>query len=190
MPKIIKDIESRMVESAERLFAEKGFEKTEIKEIVRMAGVSVGTLYNYWPSKRDLFEDISRKQWEAAFESLDEILKSGVNSQLKAMLFIKKMYDHFERRLRGRHEESNAEVLIALMNPQAVWDEIQNRLVILFREITKPEAGAFSESDCRRAARAISFSILSCIQDFPHEKQKNIEFIHHMMHCAMKDGRN
>ena len=44
--------------AAERVFADKGFTATKMTDIARAAGVAVGTLYNYFPSKETIFEEL------------------------------------------------------------------------------------------------------------------------------------
>ncbi len=43
-----------ILEAAKELFAEKGFEKTTIRDIARQAGVGVGTVLNHYPDKASL----------------------------------------------------------------------------------------------------------------------------------------
>lgn len=45
----------RVLTAATELFAERGFHRTEMDEIARRAGISKGSLYNYFKSKDDLF---------------------------------------------------------------------------------------------------------------------------------------
>ena len=45
----------RILEAAEKLFAEKGFHETAMDEIVRAAKVSKGGVYFHFPSKEELF---------------------------------------------------------------------------------------------------------------------------------------
>ena len=45
----------RVLAAATDLFAERGFHRTEMDEIARRAGISKGSLYNYFKSKDDLF---------------------------------------------------------------------------------------------------------------------------------------
>lgn len=44
--------------AAERVFAEKGFVATKMVDVARAANVAVGTLYNYFPSKETIFEEL------------------------------------------------------------------------------------------------------------------------------------
>src|ERR687888_909247 len=44
-----------IAETARRLFAERGFEQVTVAEVARAADVSEGTVFNYFPTKEDLF---------------------------------------------------------------------------------------------------------------------------------------
>lgn len=44
-----------IVDAAHRLFGERGFEATTVAEVARAADVSEGTVFNYFPTKEDLF---------------------------------------------------------------------------------------------------------------------------------------
>ncbi len=45
----------QILEAATEVFARKGFTAATIPEIARLAGVAAGTIYLYYPSKRDMF---------------------------------------------------------------------------------------------------------------------------------------
>jgi AcrR family transcriptional regulator len=45
-------------EGAERVFARAGYQATKMTDIARDAGVAVGTLYNYFDSKEEIFQEI------------------------------------------------------------------------------------------------------------------------------------
>jgi AcrR family transcriptional regulator len=42
-------------ETAQRLFGDRGFDSVTVAEVARAAGVSEGTVFNYFPTKEDLF---------------------------------------------------------------------------------------------------------------------------------------
>ncbi|MBN1636369.1 MAG: TetR/AcrR family transcriptional regulator [Deltaproteobacteria bacterium] len=46
-------------DTARELFSKKGYHNTQVMDIVKAAGVSAGTFYNYFNDKRDLFEQIT-----------------------------------------------------------------------------------------------------------------------------------
>lgn len=51
----------RLIETARRLFAEKGFAATSTEEILSEADVSRGALYHHFTSKTDLFQAASKR---------------------------------------------------------------------------------------------------------------------------------
>jgi AcrR family transcriptional regulator len=46
----------QILEAAKTLFAEKGFEATNVRDIIHESGLSPGTFYNYFQSKEEIFE--------------------------------------------------------------------------------------------------------------------------------------
>ena len=58
MPKVSADhLEARraqIVQAATRLFAERGFSRTTMAEVVAASGLSNGAVYHYFPSKSEL----------------------------------------------------------------------------------------------------------------------------------------
>ena len=51
-------VRSDLHAAAEAVFAEKGYAATKMTDIAEQAGVAVGTLYNYFPSKEEIFQEI------------------------------------------------------------------------------------------------------------------------------------
>lgn len=59
-----------MLEAARRLFAQKGYDRTTFQEVAAGAGVSVATVFNYFPSKEELVVALLRPD-------LDRVLARG-----------------------------------------------------------------------------------------------------------------
>lgn len=55
----------RLIECAERLFYEKGFDATAVREIVKAAGVAQGTFYLYFETKYDVLAEIYKNVFGA-----------------------------------------------------------------------------------------------------------------------------
>ena len=62
----------KILVAAENTFAEKGFPKATISEIARVAGVSEGTVYDYYENKEDLLLSIPEKRFRRYLDDLPE----------------------------------------------------------------------------------------------------------------------
>ena len=51
---VMQRTRQRLLEAAAKEFARDGYEKANINQIAELAGFSIGTVYNYFPSKQDL----------------------------------------------------------------------------------------------------------------------------------------
>jgi len=63
-------------EAALELFSEKGFNETKIEDIAERALVGVGTVYNYFGSKRGLLMELSHRTTKNALEYLETVLEN------------------------------------------------------------------------------------------------------------------
>lgn len=84
----------RVLETAARLFAEKGFDKTSMQEIAAFAGISKGAIYHHFQSKEEIINKVKEKQsikmiadMEERFKSMDGLTgKAKLSSVLKESL--------------------------------------------------------------------------------------------------------
>ena len=101
----------KILDTARKLFLEKGYEKTSMQDIVNNLGMSKGAIYHHFKSKEELFEKVvfdfySQEDWFHAIAA--DTSKNGLE-QLRAMF---------------RHEMSDGEKLVV--------DELY------FRQVTDP----------------------------------------------------
>jgi AcrR family transcriptional regulator len=66
-----------IVDAAAGCFAEKGFERTTTADICRAAGISSGSLFHYFPSKRAVFTAIFTDDAAETAERLETAAKAG-----------------------------------------------------------------------------------------------------------------
>ncbi|MCC3371978.1 TetR/AcrR family transcriptional regulator [Cohnella sp. REN36] len=66
------DIKSDIFNHGKALFSTKGFKKTNIKEIAQAVGIGVGTFYNYYASKEQLFLEVYIQENESFKKRLME----------------------------------------------------------------------------------------------------------------------
>lgn len=72
----MQDKKNLIYNCARKLFYSKGFKDTAISDITQNAGISVGTFYNYYSSKEELFMEIflheNKELKKECFEKLDK----------------------------------------------------------------------------------------------------------------------
>jgi AcrR family transcriptional regulator len=78
-----------IAEGAHRLFAERGFDAVTVAEVARAADVSEGTVFNYFPTKEDLFYS----QMEAFEEDLLDAVRRRPAGESVVAAFRKLMLD-------------------------------------------------------------------------------------------------
>jgi AcrR family transcriptional regulator len=65
------DMYRRLVlEAAEQVFAKAGFEDAKIQDIAQEAGLSLGTLYNVFPGKSEIYDAIQEQRGREILESI------------------------------------------------------------------------------------------------------------------------
>ena len=80
MKRITKGPEERrreLIDTAERLFMEKGYEHTAISDIVKELNLAQGTLYYYFSSKEDILEAVVEKSIADLEQSVNRLIQNG-----------------------------------------------------------------------------------------------------------------
>jgi TetR/AcrR family transcriptional regulator len=100
---IPEEKQKRVLREAARLFAERGFSATDVAELAKRAGVSKGSLYNYFENKEDLYvhvcEDGLTRSRRAVYGSMDtdwdiyrqveHMFRQGVRFALKSPEYVR-----------------------------------------------------------------------------------------------------
>ncbi|RDG34833.1 TetR/AcrR family transcriptional regulator [Streptomyces corynorhini] len=79
-------VPQRLLAAATRLFAERGYDRTSVQEIVEAAGVTKGALYHYFGSKEDLLQEVYSRVLRLQQERLDAFADADepVETRLRA----------------------------------------------------------------------------------------------------------
>jgi AcrR family transcriptional regulator len=70
MPKIIENLDQRLMEEARRQIKESGYSAMTIRSVAAACGVGVGTVYNYYPSKEALVATFILEDWNACYSDI------------------------------------------------------------------------------------------------------------------------
>ena len=81
------DKSTGILDSAEKIFAKKGYEKAKMSEIARLAGVADGTIYEYFENKDILFFSIPKKKFEQYNKEITEFFyPESIIEKLKKLI--------------------------------------------------------------------------------------------------------
>jgi AcrR family transcriptional regulator len=87
---------SELLRAALDLFTERGFAATRLDDVAKMAGVSKGTLYLYFPSKEDLFKACVRETIVPMIEDFKtRILTQNLPAQAMLRAFFHEWWSSF-----------------------------------------------------------------------------------------------
>ncbi len=86
--KISDDKRSRILEAATTEFADKGFSAANINIIAKNAGISIGSMYNYFASKEDLFLTVFDEGYKLLETALIEVsnVEGDIFAKLEALI--------------------------------------------------------------------------------------------------------
>lgn len=74
--------------SAARVFGQKGFYEATIEEIANEAGIGKGTVYEYFPSKLELFKEMHNYYSEAYLRSYDRLEEFSTYAERLKRVFV------------------------------------------------------------------------------------------------------
>lgn len=87
---------SNILDTAHRLFVERGYSATSVREIGKKAGVTVGAIYNHFPTKEDIWKEVilTRHPYHEIFpillgaegETVAEVVRSAARLLLRELL--------------------------------------------------------------------------------------------------------
>ncbi|MCY6355132.1 TetR/AcrR family transcriptional regulator [Clostridium sp. ZS2-4] len=185
MPKIIEDIETKILNAAYELFCECGWQNTDMRKIAAKAGIGVGTLYNYYENKNQLLINVFKLSWQNTVIKLENAMKIQSEPKEKINLFMEILHDGLNSRrnigrlLRNNASEREFEIMIDMRK------EFSDKLVKMMHEIMaelKAKHGLRIREDMEyRFSEA--FVILMTIENFIYkdEKEENIRFINELL---------
>ncbi|MDP4093225.1 MAG: TetR/AcrR family transcriptional regulator [Bacillota bacterium] len=138
LPKQRRAIENKalLLEAAKKLFTEKGYLNTNSNEIVKEAGISIGTFYAYYKDKKEVFMEIideyTREYNMKLEEALNSIRNDNDRDYLKAIILatmdISKKYYGFEDELIAMRYTDNDIKLQNEINQKYIISKIKGML--------------------------------------------------------------
>ena len=81
MPKIIENLESRLIDEARHQIETFGYSAVTIRSVAAACGVGVGTVYNYFSSKDALLATYMLRDWKECIRIIEAVSVQSDNSR-------------------------------------------------------------------------------------------------------------
>jgi len=112
MPKILSDVEKRLLEAARAELLQNGPDGLNIRDIAKKCRISVGTVYNYFPSKEMLTAHVMVADWNAILSRVEDSCENAacVEDGLKAVYNGLKEFADIYITVRDRYSKESASI--------------------------------------------------------------------------------
>lgn len=173
---------NKILEAGRKLFSEKGFYKTNSKEIAKAAGVATGTFYIYFKDKKPLFLEVFEIYYEQIIQDVLSLPALQIQSSNDAEEFVGFLID----RLFAAHEiepEFHRELIAMTYSDKdvrALNDKLEKKTLGLIEEFLQMNRRFLVIEDYKAASRLflktaeeIIHSIKIFGSDVPTERMLN-----------------
>lgn len=166
MPKIIKDLRPHIKEEAMVLFEAVGYEKVSMRHLAKEVGIAVGTLYNYFSNKEDLYMEILIESWTATLEAV-----KANDHDLRRMIEI--IYD-------GMIDRKGLGKVLLTFNHEQVLDPEPGSIEAIFAELIKAIEQVLIKDKVKyseKKSRMMILNIATILKVYPKDREDNINYL-------------
>lgn len=176
MARIVKEHEERrreIVDAAERLFYQKGYTQTSVRDIIDAVDIAKGTFYHYFDSKVDLLDELIERIMAQAVKLLEPIV---ADESLDALTKFSQFFGHV-----GNWKVARKDFVLDLMRVLYRDENVLLRTKMIRRstdEVTIPmlstiiqqgvDEGVFSVVHPRESAEVVARMGLSFSESFAY----------------------
>ncbi|MGI8336274.1 TetR/AcrR family transcriptional regulator [Actinomadura scrupuli] len=133
---------SLLLDSAEEVFAEKGFTQATIDDIAYAAGFTKGAIYKHFGAKEDLFLAVSDRYWRRYLDNCTELLSAVTEVGASEVDEVAQRWREVSHGRGAEHAALGQEfTLYLLRNPEA-----RERIAAKRKEVIATLANSISES--------------------------------------------
>ncbi len=191
MPKIIGDLKIKILNNALELFCRGSYKEVNMKSIAKSTGIAVGTLYNYYSNKKEIFVDAFNMSWNKTFNRLDALNEIHMSPRERLDYFLETLYKEMENRKGLGGELLKIDAFEALKetgenDTTRIKRKIFERLDIIIASL-KADEGIYIKKEYElRLKKNIIHYIIAIITETPKEKDENIEYLKYLVNSILR----
>lgn len=193
MPKIIKNVRDKIIYSATKRFETLDYDQVDMKGIASDAEIAVGTLYNYYSNKKDIFNAVFDNSWGQTIKNVEKIDCIKGNEIEFVRKSLEKIYDDmFEKRhMISQYLTVNSNALEMQLREDLHFEEeksnnvMRRRLLLqIENQIKKWNEMGIVDIEIGMEVRFVGIlfiDIWGLIIAFPEERERNLLFLNKLV---------
>ncbi|WP_180326732.1 TetR/AcrR family transcriptional regulator [Raoultibacter phocaeensis] len=178
-----------IAESAFKLASEKGLSSLGIREVALSCGVSVGTIYNHFPSKPDLVAEVVARFWQNSLS--DAACRPERGEDFVA--YVERVFEAMHEALAAFRSDWLPEVRALALRGEAVGHERERQV---FAHMEEGLATVLADDPCADARRLgcvdaqdLCRFVLESMLDALSEGSQNICVLAALLRAALYEGK-
>jgi AcrR family transcriptional regulator len=105
------ELRARIVEAAQELFSEQGYQESRVADICERADIAHKTFFNHFPTKLDILREVAHAGIEQLMFEIEDVRKAELSTRGRIGRFFETVADHISEA--GPH---NRELLVELVH--------------------------------------------------------------------------
>lgn len=169
MSRVIENPKQLILEKSKEILISDGYTKLSMRNVAKACNIALGTIYNYYPTKKDLVMAMMEGYWEEYFILLDKIVNSENDFYVKLNdIFIN--LDHFTKKfkkmwLRPEFYATPDFVETGVEREYVYFEGLIRRLeTLLINEASKKDSVITLKLDSYDTAKFITMNFMTMIQ--------------------------
>ena len=141
----------RILKASAKIFAEKGFHKTSVRDISRATGMSLAGLYYYFTSKEELLYLIQERCFVTLLQRWERAAKPEVDVRTRIRIFAENHLSFFFHNM--------PEMKVMAHEDESLTEEFQEKILVLKRRYVKVIMDLIAELQEREGAKGVDLRV-------------------------------
>lgn len=176
LPKILDNPKEEILKHAREIVLNEGSETLTMRKVSQLSGIAVGTLYNYFPTKRDLIIQLMENYWYDYLNAVDEIDKKEEDFYKKLLqiyksleMFVQTFLDVWVKNSSSEYSEDGIKRKMGFM------EKLNERMeTILMKEQDKGRVRLFLDPHTMAKFLLLNFYMMAQMKHFEYEHFEEI----------------
>lgn len=185
MPKVVPDLEKRILDAAVLSFEKHGYKNVDIRSLANEAGVSVGSVYTRFKSKGDLFLKVAKGWLRGMVREIESRLTELTDDRQRLSVLVEILLTNIQKRgglwreffsdpdVRTQSESVDQ----AMRQMERLWKRFSAQLEeLMVRAARSEEIKRLAKDYKGRLGLVFRGLIMGLAAVYPNQTKKNIEF--------------